>query len=239
MPIYNLAYWSQNRPWISWTPQSNSHLIQMTTYKISTPWPTPREPWANTIAYLPMKTDLLDHSGTWTTATVSWTVSLTDWHWYFNGGKIYGSLSSIPTSYTISMWLKATSLPAHWKTITCIWQYNSHGNFWFWLRETYNNFCYSRRDADYPTWPIADTTNWYLATITYTSWTVALYINWTYNTGTSAFPTTALWTSDYIISDSFGANFYWYINDYIVEDKVWTAQEVSDYYNSTKSNYGL
>lgn len=215
MPILNMVYYAAEWGWGWW------------------------QPWANTIAYLPMKTDLLDHSGTWTTATVSWTVSLESWHWYFNGGKIYGTLSSIPTSYTISMWIKATSLPSHWETLSCIWQYNTYSNFWLWLNNTDKRVTYSRRDVNYPPWPIVDTTNWYLVTITYGSWTVALYINWTYSTGTTSFPTTALWTSDYIIADNTGANFYWYINDYILEDKVRTAQEISDYYNQTKANYWL
>ena len=68
MPIYNLAYWSQNRPWISWTPQTNSHILQMTTYKISTTPPEPWTPWANTLVYYDFETDTLPtitNKGTW------------------------------------------------------------------------------------------------------------------------------------------------------------------------------
>ena len=34
-----------------------------------TPWPEPRTPWANTIAYFPFKDDILDHSWNGTSLT--------------------------------------------------------------------------------------------------------------------------------------------------------------------------
>jgi hypothetical protein len=33
--------------------------------------------------------------------------------------------------------------------------------------------------------------------------------------------------------------FIWYMSDFIIENKVRTTQEISDYYNQTKTNYWL
>jgi hypothetical protein len=33
--------------------------------------------------------------------------------------------------------------------------------------------------------------------------------------------------------------FQWNLSNCILEDRVWTAEEISDYYNSTKANYWI
>jgi hypothetical protein len=35
------------------------------------------------------------------------------------------------------------------------------------------------------------------------------------------------------------AYYQWYLSNAIIEDRVWTAQEIAAYYNLTKSNYWL
>ena len=81
-----------------------------------------------------------------------------------------------------------------------------------------------------------------LVTITADSSWRTMYMNWTQVStwsSTITFISTVLcigggsWTSSV---DNF---FNGYMSDVIIENKVRTAQEISDYYNATKSNYWI
>jgi hypothetical protein len=81
------------------------------------------------------------------------------------------------------------------------------------------------------------TNTWTNAIFTNDSWTQKLYINWQ-----------EVWTSSQTLDTQNSLNiwwryasyyFDWKISEFIIENQARTAQEVADYYNQTKSNYGL
>lgn len=90
------------------------------------------------------------------------------------------------------------------------------------------------------------TNAWYNVCVASTSSWVKIYVNWTQVASNST-----TWT---IILDS-GYNYIWwryryyyndyvnrfigYLSEFIMEDKTWTAQEILNYYNGTKSNYWI
>jgi hypothetical protein len=81
-------------------------------------------------------------------------------------------------------------------------------------------------------------TTWVWSHICYASWKI--YLNWTDITTSTGSWTMAVWYAYTIWQQNNGSTSYlWYMSELIVETKWWTPQEVSDYYNSTKSNYGL
>jgi hypothetical protein len=81
---------------------------------------------------------------------------------------------------------------------------------------------------------------WYNLVITIGTDT-KMYINWNYiwsctnwapSNWTFIFGT---WINNPISADKYS----WWISNWVIENKTWSAQEISDYYNQTKSNYWL
>ena len=206
------------------------------------------KPWANTVAYFPLKTDLLDHWPNEYSMTNLWGVTISDWAWYFNwSSRLYKTdISSwLPLSTnpkTISLWVKQISWVTH-----C----------WFWrMYTTYNNqsftLCMVSWKLGFSTWwwgydyassITPSSSQWYYCVASYDWTTWKHYVNWTQvnswtlSTNTS-WTTLCLWASS--DTRSWYENYFkWYLSEVIIENKARTAEEISDYYNQTKSNYWL
>ena len=208
------------------------------------------QPWANTIFYLPLETDLLDHSWNNYTFTTDWTVSLVSWDvnipvCYINNGTLSTASSSYTfwnNDFTISYFVKIPSDQSS----------NYWGVFWF------NGSQYGSLVLQYEktswyfgsasnTWNASisypNTTNTWMYVVTIRDWnTFKSYINWTlYNS--SSVTSFSIW--------QWGSTKLWigmwqgvkiknlYISKFILEDKARTAQEVSDYYDLTKADYWI
>ena len=82
---------------------------------------------------------------------------------------------------------------------------------------------------------------WYNVVATQEWSTVKAYLNWEYigesTTRPSQIPT--WWSLWAVHISSHSDKYIWYISNAILENKARTAQEISDYYNQTKSNYWL
>jgi hypothetical protein len=82
---------------------------------------------------------------------------------------------------------------------------------------------------------------WVYAVVTYDGSSMKIYKNWVLNTSaspsydiswdTNPLKIWAYWNSSYC--------FYGYMSEIIIENKIWSAQEVANYYNQTKSLYGI
>lgn len=213
------------------------------------------EPWTNTIAYYPLTstTTVNDMSGNNRNLTNNWTqfwtyagvscAYLSNWE----SKKLY---STIPltwnTNFTICAYVNRIGTSSVdgsqifiiwnvWTNSKCLWLTirTSNSQYWAW------------------SWGLADITststntmnNWEMVTLTKNWNTVTVYKNWSQiSSGSLA---TNITSTDFTIW-SFNQISYWnyqsfngYMSEFIVEDKVRTAQEIADYYKKTKVKYWL
>jgi hypothetical protein len=217
-----------------------------TEYKSYWEW----KPWANTLVYIPMEADLIDHSWKGVSVTNN-NVSIVSnqasiWVWYFNwnwylsipkGSNIlwniftiswYGKISGWPT-YSAIFWTVNSSY--WWLTVQYEWTAlyaSSAVNSWDLIGDitvfTKNNV-----------WEhyvlVRNLTNWEL----YKNWVkVWTSTSWNWNIVQN-------WNASYIGRNwaSSQANITWYLSNFIIESTARTADEILAYYNQTKSNYWL
>jgi hypothetical protein len=217
------------------------------------------KPWANTLAYRPLESNANDIVWGYNWTSISWISydTLSSWK---KVAKITSSTSNISISwsiawiiwswdYTISYWIYMT-----WTVLSEIWLM-----FWVWtdsspwewpqiyLDTEWRWSAWALRfSTQYWNWVSSSSKNllnkWHYITFTRESWACKWYIDWvlewsfTSSTAFSSWNTWFLfarWTSHQCLaSNSMGSEF-------ILENKARTAQEISDYYNLTKSNYWL
>lgn len=206
----------------------------------------PREwkPWSNTLLYLPMTDDLLDHSWNSVSTSPESSVSITTLNGvkcgYFNNWQMPTWLATVTTvQKTVSFWMytwayswsvfnsnpcwifswDGAGLQSNW-TIMFVWMQ------WSWAA--------NRWDVSASVW---------LNQWVHVCWTnKSIYINWQLiNTSSSNAGIVNLWYN-YVIwwapSWNCGYTKYTgYLSEFIMEDKVWSAEDILNYYNSTKSVY--
>ena len=213
-------------------------------YQVYPKW----KPWANTIAYYKLESDANDYSWNSKNMSNSWvTFNEYSWVncWYFNGSWYLSrswSLFTWSSDFTVSAWIKPdwnwvsgkgrviyTNGTASWTRIFTMWlKPISTWNLmvWWWSND---------RDTSY----IPAVNSWTHCVMAHSWWTIKVYCNWSLiYTGSVSFNISnnisSIWRqvngSDY---------FYWYLSNIIIENNQRTAQEVADYYNQTKWNYGL
>ena len=254
-------WWGTQTDYQSLTPDSN------TAYLLLADQPTPpspwRQPWVNTLVYLPLNWDALDQSGNSRDGTLpssySWDTlpnwnqcfAITWWRWDFSSYCItwtYSNTALWSWDRTISIRMKINSwLNNHEFVSTFIWSPSWWTSWeWFGWRHMSNssNLLWIIRYMDDPnTTSFTYDTNWHNYVLTYSNtnkWKVyvdGVQIAMTNNPSVS-FDT--LWTN-YAVG-------IWRNNDYdksldlsnfIIEDKERTAQDISDYYNATKWDYWI
>lgn len=218
------------------------------------------QPWVNTIAYYPLTSTstVNDMSGNgynmtlhnnpifWTSYWVDcmksyWSDWVWGWNWLYTTSL---STSSLWNSFSIWCWalLEASSfIGVISETSTPSWN-------WLWivlenasvkserlLNNTINRIRYS--------WTITKNV-WHYILTTYDNWAWNIYYDWQlvatwiYNIGSA--PYIAIWV--YLLEWTPTWNNYacnWYISNVILENKVRTAQEVSDYFDQTKWDYWI
>lgn len=193
------------------------------------------KPWANTIAYYPFISDILDHS--WNNKDFSWS-------WYsFSNNTI--TVSSILIAPLVTPENTTWDRTIHIRMINPVsgskyhFRYrNNDGTNWNidwkdyenwdrpWASLKTSNTRYRNRPSSVSIW------NKFLMTRTKTGTTMKLYLNWVLASTTSLWTDIWWWPTN---TDSRLAPWtYWEI---IVENRARTAQEISDYYEATKDNY--
>lgn len=197
------------------------------------------QPWVNTVAYYPFREDILDHSGN--------NNDFADWTYSFSNNKI--TITSELTwpivtpentigDRTINMRVNSDSNGATYSFRSSFW-----GTDWF--------LSPIEQEIDGRPWASFKLYSWYRnrpsesdlpvmwSTILMTwikTWaTMKLYINWVL-TSTTTLDSDRWYSESEITKSHIDPWTYWEI---IVEDKVWADQEILDYFNQTKSLYGI
>jgi hypothetical protein len=217
--------------------------------------PTRFIPWVNTVLYCPLEDDILDHSGnhtmTLTTSSYGTVAKDSTWFYYFNGGYITSENYTWPNEVTVSMWLKKET--KHTSEAWC-WAFSGHYKsshpYHYFAIDTWNSdnthnaefIIYNGSARSVTTNAITEWV-WTHVALTYsaTTWLTA-YVNGV-SVGTYATTwniTSYSWPTNIWATFAYTNQFYeGYISEVIVESVPRTAQEVTDYYNLTKWNYGL
>lgn len=201
-------------------------------------WGGWRQPWANTVAYYPLTADTNDYSWNSRNLTNSWVI-FTGWVWNFDGSS-YANRSwteQLNTWYTISFIAKSSV-----NNTAFIFDMRNNNEYWqgvYLVTENWN-FKVRQQKASNDEEEYSRARDWnenhWAITWTWNVWTV--YFNWTQvkqatinNSINTSNTNLALWAR-YSLNSWY---YTWTIREFIVEDKVWSTQEVSDYYNTIES----
>lgn len=202
--------------------------------------PSGWKPWANTIAYYPLESDVLDYSwnwNNWSGSPNSFTDGVANYSW--NSTTLPKAIIN-RSVYTVNVWANNSGQTKN----TCfIWQH-TQSSYWFNMVYTKNSM------ARYITWPNSNTYSmatyndaniqgWHLITWVSDGTTMYLYVD-----GEQKATNTYRGTNNQTLYMGYdhwynGGAWNWKISKLIIENKVWTADEIVSYYNQTKWNYGL
>jgi hypothetical protein len=221
-----------------------------------------RQPWANTIAYYPLTSvdTVNDMSGNGKNLTnsgasfgvYSWVDCVyLNWSSYLTVPDIVNNTSE----WTMSFYIKPSSTTGtifskQWDgndtSLISMWFYLSRWGYVGWANyyvywKTYNSWWSSVSTA-----MELSTSSWNNVVLVWNSSSLKVYVNWVLKDTWSwnySFPNWNSYTTERIGSRLVGGNEQWKITGYmwsfIFENKNWSTDEISAYYNSTKSNYGL
>ncbi len=197
-------------------------------------------PWANTLLYMEFRGNYNDEK--WNTFTLTWNAPT---YWATSSGEKYSIWESGTQLYcsalswfwwdcTVSCRINPTS-ESIWRTIFTYWDRSGSG-YWYWLQMNTSNrlYVYRRWGSSYRIDTNQTITSWVWTNIimTHADRSTIIYINGTQvNSNTYNY---SLWNSKLYIW-----SMIWSFDEFIMEDKTWTATEVSDYYNATKWYYWL
>lgn len=202
-----------------------------------------REPWENTVAYYPLTSTSTVNEQSWKSKTLTNSgVTFGTYQWvdcaYFDGSHyLYNNTSyGISWPFTVMAWLwyinKGNSYASDPRYYSC-----NNLNVWVYVN-TNNTVGYSGGNTSYS---LPNNSWWVLLTVTYDGTICKLYANWNNEN------TTSVWAISYSDAGLFigrhttSSNDYWKggISEFITEKWAWSVQKISDYYNRTKSNYGI
>ena len=187
-------------------------------------------PTANTLAYFPFNTDQLDK--VWSVTIQATGTKQTLWFLFdlWSSNLYFNNLSD--NAKFVSFWVKFWSVKSwgnnqtvQMKTPQMFYSYYNVTSSFNQRFAYYNGSWHASNQATTTSW------TWYYFAYGYTGTNVVAYINWNQilNVATSTASTTfEIWR-----------NINQTLSELIFETQVWTAQEIQDYYNKTKSNYWL
>lgn len=244
-----------------WTSEIKNVYVGTTPVKEIFVWttkvrPAGYTPTSNTVAYYPLNWDVKDYSWNWYNLTEtpvsydtlqSWIkVAYYSWRrqsWVPSGVGMSLYSQSLPKTYNV--WIKGVQYQSNTIQIFYLlwsWSYrvcdlyiqsNTVGAS-FWNGSWWNTATVSSSFALNTRYNVVVTYNNSTNIVSfYKNWTLiwsvnnGWYVNWSWY---------SWWTIWYSQSNTSSAS---YLSNVILENKAWTAQEVSDYYNLTKSNYWL
>ena len=205
-------------------------------------------PSSYTILYLPLNWDVKDPYNNVTYSWGHWSASYATWSWSTQAANFTGSNAiSIWTSldytwwtwwYTVCFWFTTTSPSYEQRCSSRVsWKYFHMCRI---SSSKANAYCYNSNWDTSVSWTTTLSANTkYLFTATFQSGSmVKLYLNWQLENSAS------IWTfSSYSFQNwqwigswrTWDSEFWrWMIREFIVESKIWTADEVLAYYNQTK-----
>jgi len=241
---------------------SNNAVIssQQTTITTDFWW----HPSANTLARYPLTSSSTIYDRSWNgrTLTNNWTQFWTYW-WidcaYFqrtNSKKLYWTLPlTWNQNFTINVYIKRswdwTISWNVWTQIFVLWNiWSSWWCFWTAINNWSSEVEYKNMYKNYTRWndknsSYTNTLNvWRMITVINNGWNIKMYENWvlinnnsiSFNINSTNF---TIWSFPSTTGSWDYQSFYWYMSEFIVENKVRTLSEIQAYYNKTKSKYWL
>ena len=212
------------------------------------------QPWVNTIAYYPLTstTTTSDESGNGHNLTNSGAAFGT----YGGVDCVYLDNTDSKKLYTTISWLSGNPIftvnvyvNRQWTTNSDWWQLfvvwsigSSRRCYWNAIRTDWRYLTWTRWWGEARSTVTNTLDNWELITVVKDGSNTIVYRNaseiasWTITTNISS---TDFTIGSFNYQNTFYQSFYWYLSEFILEDKARTAQEVADYYNQTKSLYGI
>lgn len=209
------------------------------------------QPWANTLAYYPFDTDILDHSSnsralTWDTWT-KWTI------WYTFTSNVKIANADLPSNAKfLNFWCKINSVSqvVTWTSwVVVVWwfqqlcmSYYTFGRDAYWAPSTLDNviaaFVGNNWSFKSQSWP-NDISSWHNICLWY-DWTDTMCaIDWVrYSLNAWLNPSAVTNELYLLLVDSWMACSV-ELADFIVESQWWTAWEISNYYDNTKSKFWI
>lgn len=196
------------------------------------------QPWANTIAYFPFKDNQNDAMGIYSLNT-SLTKASIGYSFTQSGGNINISGGLQKSAKFGGIWFKVTT----WTGVIGLLGCNKLGGISYWI--VHYNSAYNKKIHTYTwaNWDIQATSNW---NASYNQWHyyayslvgTTLYIckDWEVSTILSSTPYD-YGTDQALCNFGSGTSANIEVSEWIIEDTGWTSQEMSDYYDLTKSNY--
>lgn len=218
--------------------------------------PSDWQPWANTVAYYPLDSanTVNDLSGNWYDLTNSW---ITFWTYQWVD---CADLTTDVFAYSVDAWLPS------WSSARTVLFYfypttiTSDRYFMSYWEQDYYKFFAPRRASINPViywfmWYGSDidtSISWVasaraLVTLTYDGTDMNMYVDWVNGySGSLTLNTTAVWNDwKFVVgcrlqSDKSPWQYItWYMSKLIIEDRAWTQQEVTAYFNLTKWKYWI
>ena len=187
-----------------------------------------RQPWANTIAYYPLESNTND--ATWTyNLTNSWiTFGVL---WWVTCANFDGSSSLASNNNFHSYWT--------WDCTVSVWWCPTSNSQWVWRCIWHSSLVMNSKNW-YVEWTSAPTPldTWTHIVFVITWWKLKIYSNWTSYLDTN-FSSNLPWTLFLWQNDGWGFIYEWWLSNLIFEDKARTQQEIEDYFDQTKSLYGI
>lgn len=227
MPILNMIYWA------TW-------------------WGGGWRPWVNTIAYRPLNsTDTVnDMKWTWTAYNLTWTATFWVDEWVdCYQSRSYGTMLTIADSllygnsnFTVNYWILEKQTSSSHQHVFLSWWTGKKQQVLMWINWNNNHLMCWKYFEDYDTWYTLTAWNWINVCITYDWSNMKIYVNWNLQlTQSISFWITSSWETSLWDSSLWWNNQYfrWNMSEAILEDKERTAQEIADYYNSTKWDYWI
>lgn len=204
------------------------------------------QPWANTIAYYPLNSTNTVNDLSWNNYNLTNTNTTFGTNAWVSCASFNGSNSKLTaTIWTLPQWANART--------TSLWVYSqadTRSIMWYWANRT-RYWCREMMHGNSSEWfgivcyyideysweNILDA--WTLVTTTYDGDYIKIYINWELQYTSTAYTLETSW-GNFEIGNPYSTNyFYWYASNAIIEDKARTAQEIQDYFDQTKSLYGI
>ena len=212
-------------------------------------WDTKVRPNTNTyLLHMPLETDLSDTSSYWRTATTSGNLAYFSEVWWVNAlqSKNHTTRVTIPMTdftsweYTQSAWYYVDMYTTDWKCffankvgssyvdvtfVTNSNNWNKWSNYYGY--DTFSSLTYLENA-------------WHLITITRDWDTQIMYHDWiAFSTATKMNQNYTYWSIDLLRRSDSWQQRPWYMSDFIVDSKAWSAADVLTYFNNNKSKYWI
>lgn len=241
---FNTNQWSwvfTKWPDISWRELKNAYIGE---YQEG--W----QPWVNTLCYYPFDTDYSDQSwngynltNRW--ATTIWTKWGVDCAVFIKDNNSWLYTTSIPfntisTSMTFNFWMYVDQFNTWENNVFWMWTASAGSCIILWYLQPIN--IWHRWYNDIATSTNSTLSTWQNIVVTQDSSWTKIYLDWNQIGSSSYYATLSgnefnVWYFNW--SSALNRKYIGWMSNLILESKTWTAQEVVDYYNQTKSLYGI